>query len=289
MPDDATRPAARRTLGRPRRRRAVDRGRAAPRAPRVAPVRGRRRTLVVVGDGRAVRAGPRRAPTASAGRCSPSRAARVWRAGALRGRRCSCWAPDSLDDAPAGPRPRRWGARRCPGRCSALLADPAVHVETVSASPRWADAARQRAVGATGSPVDPRGERVARRTWLAAWPAAAGARAARPSTRRSTSRRRAHRRPAGPRPGRRAARRARCWCSGPPRRSRDVDRCAGRAARPDASWPTAGSPASTARSPPPSAPRWRHGGPAFALMGDLTFLHDAHRAAAPARGSPRRT
>ena len=64
--------------------------------------------------------------------------------------------------------------------------------------------------------------------------------------------------------------------------ARDRRRCRGTSGWPPprgtacASWPTGGSPGSTARSPRRSAPRWRpaRDGPTYALMGDLTVLHD---------------
>ena len=64
-----------------------------------------------------------------------------------------------------------------------------------------------------------------------------------------------------------SARATRCVTSTSPWPGRSPTRC----------WPTAAWPASTAWSPPRSASRWpERPAPTYALLGDLTFLHDAN-------------
>ena len=99
---------------------------------------------------------------------------------------------------------------------SALLADPGVRVETVAASPRWADAARVERARRPGAPR-PGGLRAGVRRVVRGL-AAGGQPGRRRGRRRARRPPRAHRRPARPRRRRRAAGAARCSCSVPRRR-----------------------------------------------------------------------
>jgi 2-succinyl-5-enolpyruvyl-6-hydroxy-3-cyclohexene-1-carboxylate synthase len=153
---------------------------------------------------------------------------------------------------------------------SALLADPQVRVETVSALPRWADAGRTSArvgrnlaVPDPSDPVDPR--------WFEAWQRAAGRVGAAVDDVLDAA------------PELTAARLARDVVAALPGGSllvlgsstpvRDVDRVA--VPRPDvtvlANRGVAGIDGTISTA---VGAALVHGGPAFALMGDLTFLHD---------------
>ncbi|MCF6510088.1 2-succinyl-5-enolpyruvyl-6-hydroxy-3-cyclohexene-1-carboxylic-acid synthase, partial [Blastococcus sp. MG754426] len=153
---------------------------------------------------------------------------------------------------------------------NALLADPAVTVETVSASPRWADAGRSSSAvrrllaGAEpGEPVDAE--------WTAAWDAAAGRVGAAVDAVLDGA------------PALTAARLARDVVAALPAGAllvlgsstpvRDVDRLA--VPRADvtvlANRGVAGIDGTISTA---VGAALLHGGPAFALMGDLTFLHD---------------
>ncbi|SNR97110.1 2-succinyl-5-enolpyruvyl-6-hydroxy-3-cyclohexene-1-carboxylate synthase [Geodermatophilus pulveris] len=150
---------------------------------------------------------------------------------------------------------------------AALLADPAVRVETVAASPRWPDAGRSTtrvgALPAPGAPADP--------SWRAAWCTAADRVGAVVDGLLDAA------------PGLTAGRIARDLVAGLPAGAllvlgsstpvRDVDRLA--APRPDltvlANRGVAGIDGTVSTAV--GAARV-HGGPAFALLGDLTLLHD---------------
>jgi 2-succinyl-5-enolpyruvyl-6-hydroxy-3-cyclohexene-1-carboxylate synthase len=248
---------------------AVDR----PPAPEPAPVgeRDGGRTLVVVGDG----------PPASALRASECADMFAWpliaeptsgvwgHHGNLRGGALLLGASDWLADH----RPDRVvvvGRPTLSRPVSALLADPAVRVETVSSSPRWSDAGRTSArvsrafAGADPSaPVDP--------AWFEAWQRASGRVGTAVDAVLDGS------------PGLTAARLARDVVAALPSGAllvlgsstpvRDVDRLA----RPRhdltvlANRGVAGIDGTISTA---VGAALVHGGPAFALMGDLTFLHD---------------
>ncbi|RFU23320.1 2-succinyl-5-enolpyruvyl-6-hydroxy-3-cyclohexene-1-carboxylic-acid synthase [Geodermatophilus marinus] len=143
--------------------------------PRVVPVPAappwRRRTLVVVGDGPAA-AGRQAAEEAAANGwpvvAEPSSGA--WSAGAVRGGALVLGAPSWL----AGHRPDRVlvvGRPTLSRPVNALLADPGVEVVTVTSSPRWPDAGRSTSLlagsaagGVPEGPVD--------RRWAGEWRAA---------------------------------------------------------------------------------------------------------------------
>jgi 2-succinyl-5-enolpyruvyl-6-hydroxy-3-cyclohexene-1-carboxylate synthase len=154
---------------------------------------------------------------------------------------------------------------------NALLADPAVTVETVSAVPRWADAVRSSSRVARVF-----AERVASREWLTgswstAWGGAAGQVGAAVDAALDAA------------PGLTAARLARDVVAALPPEAllvlgsstpvRDVDRLA--VPRADltvlANRGVAGIDGTISTA---IGAALVHGGPAFALMGDLTFLHD---------------
>ncbi|WP_369139527.1 2-succinyl-5-enolpyruvyl-6-hydroxy-3-cyclohexene-1-carboxylic-acid synthase [Modestobacter versicolor] len=232
------------------------------------------RTLVVAGDAPAALG---RAAAAAADRhgwpvlAEPSSGA--WgAAGAVRGAALLLAAPDWL----AAHRPERVvvvGRPTLSRPVSALLADPAVRVETVAATPRWADPGRGSAVVGAGRPgTDDAGP--SDEAWVADWSAAAtrvgGAVDAELDD---------------PAHGLTAARLARDVVAALPAGAllvvgsstpvRDVDRLA--VPRGDltvlANRGVAGidGTISTAVGAALAHPG---GGPAFALMGDLTFLHD---------------
>lgn len=226
------------------------------------------RTLVIAGDGL-----PHAAPGLSEGFGRPVLAepsSGFWGHGAaLRGGALLLGAGDWL----AGHRPERVlvvGRPTLSRPVSALLADPAVTVETVSASPRWADAGRSsgrvgRLFAGTG-PDDPADE-----PWAAAWRAAAERVGDAVDAALDAA------------PGLTAARLARDVVAALPSGAllvlgsstpvRDVDRLA--VPRPDltvlANRGVAGIDGTVSTA---VGAALVHGGPAFALMGDLTFLHD---------------
>jgi 2-succinyl-5-enolpyruvyl-6-hydroxy-3-cyclohexene-1-carboxylate synthase len=153
---------------------------------------------------------------------------------------------------------------------NALLADPSVRVETAAPSPRWADAARASALVALGVPADVPGEPVAT-GWLGAWRSAAATVGTVVD------------RTLDARPEVTAARLARDVVAALPPGAllvlgsstpvRDVDRLA--VPRADltvlANRGVAGIDGTVSTAVGTAAV---HGGRAFALMGDLTFLHD---------------
>jgi 2-succinyl-5-enolpyruvyl-6-hydroxy-3-cyclohexene-1-carboxylate synthase len=235
------------------------------------PVRDGGRTLVVVGDGPA-------GPALRASECAdvfgwplvaePSSG--VWgHHGNLRSGALLLGAADWL----TAHRPDRVvvvGRPTLSRPVSALLADPAVRVETVAASPRWADAgrssaqlARELAGGVPSDPVDP--------AWSGAWQRATGRVGAAVDAALDAA------------PGLTAARLARDVVAALPSGAllvlgsstpvRDVDRLA--APRHDltvlANRGVAGIDGTISTA---VGAALVHGGPAFALMGDLTFLHD---------------
>lgn len=156
---------------------------------------------------------------------------------------------------------------------SALLADPAVRVETVAGSPRWPDATRSTSrvggppLGATRMPGQP----PVRSAWADGWRQAADRAGAAVDALLDA------------RPGSTAARLARDVVAALPSGAllvlgsstpvRDVDRLA--VPRADltvlANRGVAGIDGTVSTAVGAAAV---HGGPAFALMGDLTFLHD---------------
>ena len=235
---------------------------------RPAPAPGGGRTLVVVGDGpvaAAVRAAERADGCGWPLIAEPSSGS--WgRSGTLRSGALLLGAADWL----AGHRPDRVvvvGRPTLSRPVSALLADPAVRVETVSAFPRWADAGRTSAqVGreiAGGAPVAP--------AWSEAWQRAADRVGAAVDALLDA------------RPQLTAARLARDVVAALPAGAllvlgsstpvRDVDRLA--VPRADltvlANRGVAGIDGTVSTA---VGAALVHGGPAFALMGDLTFLHD---------------
>lgn len=153
---------------------------------------------------------------------------------------------------------------------SALLGDPAVRIEVAAGAPRWADAARGGAVVSLGVPADRPGEPVAP-GWSGLWRDAA----ARVGV--------AVDRLLDARPELTAARLARDVVAALPRGAllvlgsstpvRDVERLAG--PRPDvtvlANRGVAGIDGTISTAVGATVAR---GGPAVALLGDLTFLHD---------------
>ncbi|WP_029433524.1 2-succinyl-5-enolpyruvyl-6-hydroxy-3-cyclohexene-1-carboxylic-acid synthase [Blastococcus sp. URHD0036] len=229
------------------------------------------RTLVVVGDG----------PAGSAQRVSECADAFGWPVvaepsggvwgshGTLRAGALVLGAADWL----AAHRPDRVvvvGRPTLSRPVGALLADPAVRVETVSAAPRWADAGRSSvqvtrdlAGGAPAQPGDP--------AWSEAWQQASGRVGAAVDAVLDAA------------PGLTAARLARDVVAALPPGAllvlgsstpvRDVDRLA--VPRPDvtvlANRGVAGIDGTVSTA---VGAALVHGGPAFALMGDLTFLHD---------------
>ncbi|MFD2090121.1 2-succinyl-5-enolpyruvyl-6-hydroxy-3-cyclohexene-1-carboxylic-acid synthase [Blastococcus deserti] len=157
---------------------------------------------------------------------------------------------------------------------SALLADPGVRVETVAAGPRWADAGRStsRVGGPPFTPTPmPGGAAVPASSWWEAWQEAAVLVG------------RAVDEVLDAAPGLTAARMARDVVAALPAGAllvlgsstpvRDVDRLA--VPRPDltvlANRGVAGIDGTVSTA---VGAALAHGGPAFALMGDLTFLHD---------------
>ena len=242
----------------------------APRAVRAA-ARGPLRTVLVVGD-----APPEvgRAAAALADTCrwpviaEPSSggwaAAEALRAGALL---------LGADRWLAAHRPERVlvvGRPTLARSVSSLLADPGVRVEIAAGAHRWADTARGGALVSLGVPADLPGEPVAT-GWLGAWRAGAAAVGAAADAALNAA------------PGFTAARLARDLVAALPAGAllvlgsstpvRDVDRLA--VPRGDlrvlANRGVAGIDGTISTA---VGAALVHGGPAFALMGDLTFLHD---------------
>jgi 2-succinyl-5-enolpyruvyl-6-hydroxy-3-cyclohexene-1-carboxylate synthase len=235
------------------------------------PVAGGGRTLVVVGDG----------PAAAAVHASEVADAFGWpviaepssgvwgHGGGLRGGALLLGSAEWLADH----RPDRVivvGRPTLSRPVSALLADPAVRVETVSASPRWADAGRTSArVAREFAGADPSAPMDA--TWFAAWQRASGRVGAAVDAALDGS------------PVLTAARLARDVLAALPSGAvlvlgsstpvRDVDRLA--VPRHDvtvlANRGVAGIDGTISTA---VGAALVHDGPAFALMGDLTFLHD---------------
>ncbi|MGY1651436.1 2-succinyl-5-enolpyruvyl-6-hydroxy-3-cyclohexene-1-carboxylic-acid synthase [Geodermatophilus sp. SYSU D01119] len=226
------------------------------------------RTLVVAGDGPSASGRAWADGAAAAGWpvvAEPSGGA--WTGDAVRGGALLLGAPDWL----AEHRPARVvvvGRPTLSRPVSALLADPRVRVETVVTGPRWPDPARSstsvtRAVPPSGPPADP--------AWAAAWWAAAGRVGAAVDALLDDA------------PGLTAARLARDVVAALPAGAllvlgsstpvRDVDRLA--VPRGDvavlANRGVAGIDGTISTA---IGAALVHGGPAVALMGDLTFLHD---------------
>jgi 2-succinyl-5-enolpyruvyl-6-hydroxy-3-cyclohexene-1-carboxylate synthase len=265
LPDGEPAPLAGPWAGRDGRAPWTAGARAAVAAP---PIGGGPRTLVVAGDGphdlgRAWAAG-----AASAGWpvvAEPSGGA--WTGDAVRGGALLLGVPDWLDEH----RPERVvvvGRPTLSRPVSALLADPRVRVETVAATPRWPDAGRSsalvtRAGPPDGPPSDP--------AWCTAWREAADRVGAAVDTLLDAA------------PGLTAARLARDVVAALPAGAllvlgsstpvRDVDRLA--VPRGDvpvlANRGVAGIDGTVSTA---IGAALVHGGPAVALMGDLTFLHD---------------
>ncbi|MGY1729653.1 2-succinyl-5-enolpyruvyl-6-hydroxy-3-cyclohexene-1-carboxylic-acid synthase [Geodermatophilus sp. SYSU D01062] len=233
-----------------------------------APVPDGPRTLVVAGDGPDAVGRAWAAGAAAAGWpvvAEPSGGA--WTDGAVRGGALLLGVPGWLD----AHRPERVvvvGRPTLSRPVSALLADPRVRVETVVAGPRWPDAGRSaalvtRAAPPVGPPADP--------GWAAAWRAAADRVGATVDAALDTA------------PGLTAARLARDVVAALPSGAllvlgsstpvRDVDRLA--VPRGDvavlANRGVAGIDGTVSTA---VGAALAHGGPAVALMGDLTFLHD---------------
>ncbi|SNR48904.1 2-succinyl-5-enolpyruvyl-6-hydroxy-3-cyclohexene-1-carboxylic-acid synthase [Blastococcus mobilis] len=231
----------------------------------------RQRTLVVLGDGpsswgrsaaelAAVNGWPVVAEPSSGG----------WSAGGLRSGALLLGVQDWLADH----RPDRVvvvGRPTLSRPVNALLADPEVEVVTTTASPRWGDAARGSASVGLGFSGGPREGAIIETGWAAAWQEAAARVGAAVDALLGTA------------PGLTAARLARDVVAALPRDAllmlgsstpvRDVDRLA--VPRCDltvlANRGVAGIDGTISTAVGAAAV---HGGPAFALMGDLTFLHD---------------
>jgi 2-succinyl-5-enolpyruvyl-6-hydroxy-3-cyclohexene-1-carboxylate synthase len=235
------------------------------------PTMGRRpRTLVVAGDGPLFggRVAVENATYSWPVVAEPSSGA--WTDAAIRGGALLLGVPGWLADH----RPDRVvvvGRPTLSRPVSALLADPRVEVETVTARPRWPDAARAServGMGFPGGP--PEGGDVDGR-WLAEWRSAAGQVGSAIDAVLDAS------------PRLTAARLARDVVASLPSGAllflgsstpvRDVDRLA--APRTDltvlANRGVAGIDGTISTA---VGAALSHGGPAFALMGDLTFLHD---------------
>jgi 2-succinyl-5-enolpyruvyl-6-hydroxy-3-cyclohexene-1-carboxylate synthase len=233
---------------------------------------GPERTLIVVGDG------PGRLGTSAAALATdrgwpvvaePSSGA--W-AASLRGGALLLGVTDWL----SAHRPERVlvvGRPTLSRPVSALLADREVWVETVSAGPRWADAGRStsRVGGPPSGPTRMPGERPAETAWATGWHSAAARVGVAVDAALDAM------------PGLTAARLARDVVAGLPSDAllvlgsstpvRDVDRLA--VPRPDltvlANRGVAGIDGTISTAVGAACV---HDGPAFALMGDLTFLHD---------------
>jgi 2-succinyl-5-enolpyruvyl-6-hydroxy-3-cyclohexene-1-carboxylate synthase len=239
----------------------------APRTP-VEPLPDGPRTLVVAGDGAPETGRAWAAGAVAAGWpvvAEPSGGA--WSGDAVRGGALLLGVPDWLD----AHRPERVvvvGRPTLARPVSALLADPRVRVETVTATGRWPDAGRSsalatRAAPPVGPPADP--------AWISAWADAAGRVGAAVDALLDDA------------PGLTAARLARDLVAALPAGAllvlgsstpvRDVDRLA--VPRGDltvlANRGVAGIDGTVSTA---IGAALVHGGPAVALMGDLTFLHD---------------
>jgi 2-succinyl-5-enolpyruvyl-6-hydroxy-3-cyclohexene-1-carboxylate synthase len=226
------------------------------------------RTLVVAGDGPAILGRAWAAGAAAAGWpvvAEPGGGA--WTDGAVRGAALLLGTPAWLDTH----RPERVvvvGRPTLSRPVSALLTDPRVRVETVAGTPRWPDAGRSsalvtRAAPPVGPPSDP--------GWAAAWCDAAGRVGDAVDALLDAA------------PGLTAARLARDVVAALPAGAllvlgsstpvRDVDRLA--VPRGDvtvlANRGVAGIDGTVSTA---VGAALVHGGPAVALMGDLTFLHD---------------
>jgi 2-succinyl-5-enolpyruvyl-6-hydroxy-3-cyclohexene-1-carboxylate synthase len=238
-------------------------------ATEVRPVRGRR-TLIVVGDGPAALGQEAAGLGAAFGWpvvAEPSSGA--WTSTAVRGGALLLGASSWLSEH----RPDRVlvvGRPTLSRPVSALLADPGVRVETVAAAPRWPDAVRNSASVAPALGVGT-GREAVDGAWAAEWQrAAARVGAAVDAVLDRSS-------------GLTAARVARDVVAALPSGAllvlgsstpvRDVDRLA--VPRPDltvlANRGVAGIDGTISTAVGAASV---HGGPAFALMGDLTFLHD---------------
>ena len=217
------------------------------------------RTLIVAGDG------PFRPADRSGGPLIAEPSSGVWGHGSLRGGALVLGAAGWL----AANRPDRVvvvGRPTLSRPVSALLADPAVRVETVTSSPRWADAGRNSASVAHDAAESPVAE-----GWLESWQRASERVGAAIDTVLDAS------------PVLTAARLARDTVAALPPGAllvlgsstpvRDVDRLA--VPRRDivvlANRGVAGIDGTISTA---VGAALAHGGPAFALMGDLTFLHD---------------
>ncbi|WP_448641192.1 2-succinyl-5-enolpyruvyl-6-hydroxy-3-cyclohexene-1-carboxylic-acid synthase [Geodermatophilus sp. URMC 63] len=237
-------------------------------APGADPLPGGPRTLVVAGDGPTTLGRAWAAGAAAAGWpvvAEPSGGA--WTGDAVRGGALLLGVPAWL---PAH-RPERVvvvGRPTLSRPVSALLADPRVRVETVVATPRWPDAGRSSAlVTRAAPPTAPASDD----GWAAAWRDAAGRVGAAVDALLGAAR------------GLTAARLARDVVAGLPAGAllvlgsstpvRDVDRLA--VPRGDvtvlANRGVAGIDGTVSTA---VGAALVHGGPAVALMGDLTFLHD---------------
>jgi 2-succinyl-5-enolpyruvyl-6-hydroxy-3-cyclohexene-1-carboxylate synthase len=226
------------------------------------------RTLVVAGDGATATGRAWAAGAAAAGWpvvAEPSGGA--WSADAVRGGALLLGVPDWVD----AHRPERVvvvGRPTLSRPVSALLADPRVRVETVTATPRWPDAGRASAlVTRAAPPVGPPSDAA----WGAAWSGAAGRVGDAVDALLEGA------------PGLTAARLARDVVAALPAGAllvlgsstpvRDVDRLA--VPRGDltvlANRGVAGIDGTVSTA---IGAALVHGGPAVALMGDLTFLHD---------------
>jgi 2-succinyl-5-enolpyruvyl-6-hydroxy-3-cyclohexene-1-carboxylate synthase len=221
------------------------------------------RTLVVAGDG------PFR-PVASAGPLVAEPSSGNWgREGSVRGGALILGTAGWL----AAHRPDRVvvvGRPTLSRPVSALLADPAVRVETVTSSPRWADAGRNSASVAR-DPGDVAGDGPVDEEWLESWRRASERVGAAIDAVLDAS------------PALTAARLARDTVAALPSGAllvlgsstpvRDVDRLA--VPRTDiavlANRGVAGIDGTVSTA---VGAALAHGGPAVALMGDLTFLHD---------------
>ena len=241
----------------------------APAATGVSPMRGRR-TLVVAGDGPSTLGREVVGLAATFGWpvvAEPSSGA--WGPTAVRGGALLLGAPAWL----AEHRPERMlivGRPTLSRPVNALLADPAVQVETVTASPRWPDAVRSSASVASALGGG-HGREAADPDWAAEWQRAGALVGTAVDA------------VLGAAPGLTAARLARDVVAALPAGAllvlgsstpvRDVDRLAVPRGDLDvlANRGVAGIDGTISTA---AGAATVHGGPAFALMGDLTFLHD---------------
>jgi len=233
----------------------------------------RPRTLVVAGDGPPAEGRVAAESAAASGLpvvAEPSSGA--WTGDSVRGGALLLGAAEWL----AAHRPDRVvvvGRPTLSRPVAALLADPRVEVETVAATPRWSDAGRSSASLGSGSgfPAGPGADGPVDGAWAAAWRSAAGRVGTAVDAVLDAA------------PGLTAARLARDVVAALPAGAlfvlgssspvRDVDRLA--VPRGDvtvlANRGVAGIDGTVSTA---IGAALVHGGPAFALMGDLTFLHD---------------